>query len=650
MRALRLLVLVTACIAAGVGSTGAQGRDIKAEPGGKASAPAGFYANSWALVIGINKYRQIPGLAYAVADAKAVADALPGLGFPAENIRLLLDRQATKARIESVLYRDFAGMGSDDRLFVFFAGHGETLAIRGGEEGYLLPVDVDPNALPLTAIPMDDVKRISQRLKGKHYLFVFDACFSGFATTRDIAPRRTTDEYLAAALREPVVQVLTAGRKGEQAIEDGGHGLFTRRLLDGLRGLADSEGRGLITAAQLAAWIEPRVVRDSKGKMTPQYGKLDGEGQFVFLRPPTLAAVTPPKIQIQEEVRQRLGSLAVSASLEDVDVWLDEQQIGKTKAGRALVVTNVVEGTHRLRARRPGHKDWERDVQVAANQRIEVVIDIEPLRDEPGKISKGDDGSAVPFLNEKGRAEYKKFLTTEYSRAFAIAEGGGSGQSSKRENRMQATASALYNCNKSARNVCRVYTVNDDVVYSRYAAFEERSRQLLKDLARERFMFSQYGDELVDYRVPSTDTVRREDYHADTPLSLRGVNTVKTVDLVKMMVSHAPPILVDALGGDGHRTLPGAYWIRDAGFGGSESTSADIRDRLGVVLTGLTRGNKAAPIVFFCVEARCWLSYNAALRARDLGYTAVHWYRGGTKAWGAAKLELLDAVQYGQVR
>ena len=90
-----------------------------------------------------------------------------------------------------------------------------------------------------------------------------------------MVPRTTTDTYLAAALREPAVQVVTAGRKGERAIEEGGHGLFTRRLLDGLRGVADPEGLGFVTAAQLAAWIEPRVVRDSGGKMTPQYGRLD---------------------------------------------------------------------------------------------------------------------------------------------------------------------------------------------------------------------------------------------------------------------------------------------------------------------------------------------------------------------------------------
>ncbi|HTO10396.1 MAG TPA: rhodanese-like domain-containing protein [Candidatus Binatia bacterium] len=72
-------------------------------------------------------------------------------------------------------------------------------------------------------------------------------------------------------------------------------------------------------------------------------------------------------------------------------------------------------------------------------------------------------------------------------------------------------------------------------------------------------------------------------------------------------------------------------------------------ERLGFALAGLTRGDKNAPLAFFCLSAECWLSYNAALRARTLGYTAVSWYRGGVKAWEAAGLDLLDAVQHGQL-
>ncbi len=247
------------------------------------AAVLGAYGSSWALVVGINRYERVrPRLNYAVRDARALADALPNLGFPREQIRVLLDGEATKARIEGALYREFTRSGPQDRLLVFLAGHGETLSVRGGEEGFFLPADADPEALPLTALAMEDLKRIGRRLPAKHILFLVDACFSGFAVARATGPEPVTDHYLATVLREPVVQIITAGRKGEQAIEEGGHGIFTRRLLEGLRGLVDVDGRGFITAQQLAAWLEPRVVRDSDGRMHPQYGKLDGEGQFVF--------------------------------------------------------------------------------------------------------------------------------------------------------------------------------------------------------------------------------------------------------------------------------------------------------------------------------------------------------------------------------
>lgn len=249
-----------------------------------APAPA-RYGASWALVVGINAYRHADPLNYAVNDARAVAAMLPRLGFT--NVRILLDAEATKAAIEGAIYGDFQDrMGPNDRLFVFFAGHGITVPLpRGGEEGYLIPVDGDPRRPALTAIPMDEVRKMGKRVSAKHIFFAIDACFSGFAVTRDITAEAVRDPDLVSALQEPVVQVLTAGRKGQKAIEEEGHGLFTKRLLDGLRGLADRDRRGFVTVTQLAAWMGPRVTRDSEGRQHPQYSALDGEGDFVFVLP-----------------------------------------------------------------------------------------------------------------------------------------------------------------------------------------------------------------------------------------------------------------------------------------------------------------------------------------------------------------------------
>jgi tetratricopeptide (TPR) repeat protein len=287
----------------------------------KPAAYSETYQNSWAVVIGIDAYRAAPRLNYSAADAKAVADQLLQLGFPRQNIRLLLDADATKSRIERAFYQDRKEMGPNDRLFVYFAGHGETTPTRTGEEGYILPVDADPDNLPLTAIPMEDIQRVAKRLPAKHYLFVMDACFSGFALTRAATRKEESVASSRAALREPVVQIITAGAKGQRSIEESGHGLFTRRLLEGLRGRADTDAQGFLSAVQLAAWVEDRVARDSRGKMTPQYSKLDGEGNFIFFFSGTGGPRAPgPDLSgtftglAQGSISSRPFSLAVTAT------------------------------------------------------------------------------------------------------------------------------------------------------------------------------------------------------------------------------------------------------------------------------------------------------------------------------------------------
>ena len=237
--------------------------------------------SSWALVIGIDEYKHADRLNYAANDARSVAKALAGLGF--KQVRTLLDGAATKAAIEQMIYVDLKkSMGPEDRLFVFFAGHGITVPLpRGGEEGYLIPVDGDPKRPEVTAISMDEVRKMGKRATARQVLVAIDACFSGFALTRDIRIEPRAD--VREALRESVVQVLTAGRKGQKVLEEDGHGLFTKRLLDGLRGLADRERRGFVTASELAGWLSPRVIRDSGERQHPQFSTLDGEGDFVFI-------------------------------------------------------------------------------------------------------------------------------------------------------------------------------------------------------------------------------------------------------------------------------------------------------------------------------------------------------------------------------
>ena len=76
------------------------------------------YHASWALVIGINAYQHAPPLAYACNDADAVAAILISeLGFPASNVVVLNDSQATKnAILENYLAFIEKAAHPDDRV------------------------------------------------------------------------------------------------------------------------------------------------------------------------------------------------------------------------------------------------------------------------------------------------------------------------------------------------------------------------------------------------------------------------------------------------------------------------------------------------------------------------------------------------------
>src|SRR5580658_3898066 len=102
------------------------------------------YEKSHALIIGIDRYTNASPLAFATNDATGVAEVLRDqLGFPAGNVTLLTDESATRSAILSAYLRfsDPTIVGPDDRLFVFFAGHGHTVPGRRGETGFLVPVD-----------------------------------------------------------------------------------------------------------------------------------------------------------------------------------------------------------------------------------------------------------------------------------------------------------------------------------------------------------------------------------------------------------------------------------------------------------------------------------------------------------------------------
>jgi tetratricopeptide (TPR) repeat protein len=244
--------------------------------------PEGLYYKSWAVVIGINDYLLAPKVDGAVVDAKAVAEALRKLGF--DDVLEVYDKDASFRRLNFIL-TDYLPrkVGRQDRVVIYFAGHGGiTKDMHGKDLGYLLPYDAQMGNAS-KSVTMDHLKEFSRRVMSKHVVFILNAALAGWDVTPPqqlslegrLSPEEETDKR--------AIQVLTAAGKGQNLSSKEGMGVFTQVLLAGLQGAADRDKNGWLMASELGAYVKEEVEAATRGAQHPQFARLDGDGDTVFV-------------------------------------------------------------------------------------------------------------------------------------------------------------------------------------------------------------------------------------------------------------------------------------------------------------------------------------------------------------------------------
>jgi len=210
-------------------------------------------------------------------------------GFARKNVRVLTNGEATGSNIKKELHSLVKSVGENDRVVFYFAGHGETetLGIEGGDMGFLIPADGDADDLYLTAIPMDELKRISNWSKAKHMLFLVDACYGGLAAMNTRSLSVNSPSYMDKITEDISRQIITAGGKEEQVLEkdEWEHSAFTKNLLSGLRDKkADYNADGIITGTEIGMYVQEKVSLDTDNFQTPQLRRFTShEGEIIFL-------------------------------------------------------------------------------------------------------------------------------------------------------------------------------------------------------------------------------------------------------------------------------------------------------------------------------------------------------------------------------
>ena len=286
-----------------------------------------IYDNSYALIIGIDKYENVQPLNYAVKDAETIQDILVNtFDFPKDNVRLLKDEEATLLNIKNSLSEISSSARENDRVLIYFAGHGDTYDLpEGGEMGYLLPIDGKKDNLFATSIPMNDIKSISSMSNSKHMLFLIDACYGGLLTIGSRGINPTTPNYIDKITKDKGRQIITAGGRGEEVIEksEWGHSAFTLNLKRGLKeGNADMDADGYITANELGLFLNKKVTIDSDNQQTPQYGRMTSqEGEFVFVYSENTVVIQDESVDKKDELETK----------KPIGVYKDETLLGRAR-------------------------------------------------------------------------------------------------------------------------------------------------------------------------------------------------------------------------------------------------------------------------------------------------------------------------------
>ncbi len=245
---------------------------------------------SWAVIIGIDKYLNLAGLAYAVDDAKSMARMLGRQGF---TVTSLYNTQATKkAILQELRHNLVTQVQKNDRVLIFFAGHiGETPG-KGKQQpvGYMMPVDTEPGLLADTAISVDLLRELSESLPAKQVLFLIDICYGGIAGRSQRSFPPMTSNYLKMIASEPARQLITAGGTGQQALAGPKwkHSVFTYYLLEGIgKGKGDLNGDGIIPTSELFTYLDEHVQSAAlthKHVQRPEmWGLSADKGEFVFI-------------------------------------------------------------------------------------------------------------------------------------------------------------------------------------------------------------------------------------------------------------------------------------------------------------------------------------------------------------------------------
>lgn len=233
---------------------------------------------TYAIIIGISKYKSVPSLQFAHRDAQSFEELLmspAGGKVPREQIELFLDEQATRNNVADAISETALKAKPGDRVYFFFAGHGDMEYLTKIENGLLL-LHNSPNGnyfgMKDDVLELLDLKRYLSPLaqQGIEMIFIVDACHSGNLKGGIEGAQMTTQALATAWGKEYKILSCQPNQLSQEGSQwGGGRGLFALQLEEGLKGLADRNGDNSVSFAEVQQYLLEKVSTFSEYKQIP---------------------------------------------------------------------------------------------------------------------------------------------------------------------------------------------------------------------------------------------------------------------------------------------------------------------------------------------------------------------------------------------
>lgn len=223
------------------------------------------YAETYVVSVGIGNYAdpKVQNLRKTEADAKAIAKFFKK---GTKHVITITGRYATKSRILKSMRSQFSRAKASDKIVFFFSGH--------GYPGGFCPYDMTKLE---DGITYADVVGIMQQSKAKSKFVFADACNSGAIRQNGSGSDPKSGNVL----------LFLSSRGNEYSAESPflANGYFTKHLLRGLGGGADTNKDMRITARELFNYVSDGVKSQTNDRQHPvMWGKFDDNLPIVEYR------------------------------------------------------------------------------------------------------------------------------------------------------------------------------------------------------------------------------------------------------------------------------------------------------------------------------------------------------------------------------